>query len=200
MANRRIIGLMAAKSAGKTTASRVMENHGFKKLSIAEPIKDMCRVLGLTDEHLYGSLKEKPSDLLMGKTPRHVMQTLGADYAHSYIHRDIWLAITLRKISKTHGDVVIDDVRFPHEVDAIRALGGEIWVIRRPSVEPPITTWLQRMLAKIGIGKVPHVSELHWRDYVGTADQMLLNTETELEFEAAIWLRLMSRAIKRKAA
>lgn len=197
-AHRRIIGLMAAKSAGKTTASRVMEAHGFKKLSIATPIKDMCRVLGLTDEHLYGKLKEQPTDLLMGNTPRHVMQTLGSDYAHRFIHPDIWLAITLRKIAASPEDIVIDDVRFPHEVDAIRALGGEIWVIRRPSVEPPITTWLQRFLARFGIGRVPHVSELHWRDYVATADQMLLNTETEREFEVAVSLRLNHKI--RKAA
>lgn len=190
---RRIIGLMAAKSAGKTTAAKVFVENGFKVISIAIPIKDMCRVFGLKDEHLYGKLKEKPTPLLMGRTPRHVMQTLGFDYAHSFIHPDIWLAITLRKISACDEDVVIDDVRFPHEVEAIRALGGEIWVIRRPSVEPPCPTWIQRFLAKLGIGKVPHASELHWRDYVATADQMILNTESKKDFQTAIQLRLTHR-------
>jgi hypothetical protein len=96
-------------------------------MSFAGPLKDMLRVLGLDDRHLYGDLKEAPCDLLGGVTPRAAMQTLGHEWGRETVYPNIWVDTAKRRaldILKYEGRVVFDDVRYSNEAAAIKDLGG----------------------------------------------------------------------------
>jgi len=105
-------------------------------VSFADPLKEMLRAIGLTDEHLFGSLKGEPLRRLCGVTPRRAMQTLGTEWGRMLIHKELWTQLwweTARPIlAQLEGKVVTDDLRYPNEAGAVRERGGGIWRIYRP--------------------------------------------------------------------
>lgn len=142
----RLIGLCGLAGAGKSAAARILiEDHGFSRISFADPIKAMMAALlsfggadaALVERMLSGDLKEVPAPALFGVTPRHAMQTLGTEWGRVQIDAGLWRrqAMTRAKgILVAGGRVVIDDVRFLNEFAAIwdqrDALGrpiGDIW-------------------------------------------------------------------------
>lgn len=163
-----IIGLCGLKQSGKSTAARyLIQKRGFVRHSLADPLKKMLKVIGLTDEQLWGGHKEVPIALLDGKTPRHAMQTLGTEWGRNCISDDFWLRVWFETLPP--GDVVCDDVRFENEADMIRRLGGVVVEIARPVlVEMPRAD--------------RHASEL-----LGfTSDETILNLGTVEELEQDI--------------
>lgn len=131
-----IIGLVGAKHSGKSTvfADYLVTNYKFNVIAHSDPIKNMLRALGLTEEQINGSLKEEPCDLLCGNTPRYAMQTLGSEWGRRLIHPDLWVHLWGLE-SGNHNNVVADGVRFANEVYKIKELGGITIKIRRPTVE-----------------------------------------------------------------
>lgn len=134
----RLIGLAGLKGAGKSeVAYRLASGLRAYRFRFSGPLKDMLRAIGLTDEHIEGSLKEKPCDLLMGATPRHAMVTLGTEWGREMIHKDLWLHLWRMKTLKSLQDgysVITEDVRFPNEAQALRAIGGIIIRVERPGL------------------------------------------------------------------
>lgn len=131
-----IIGLIGAKHSGKSTvfAKHLVDNYKFRVISHADPIKEMLRGLGLTEEEINGHLKEEPCDKLCGATPRWAMQSLGSEWGRQLIHPDLWVHLWGLETNK-YKHVVADGVRFQNEVDEIKRLGGITIKIRRPSKE-----------------------------------------------------------------
>ena len=135
-----IIGIAGHARHGKdTTADFIVKHFGFTKRALADPMKDACRVIfpTWTDEHLYGDLKDKV-DPEYGISPRHALQSIGTQWGQWELGKyDDFANVTGRKLwvnallSRATGDVVISDVRFPHEAEAIRDRGGFIIMIRR---------------------------------------------------------------------
>ena len=125
-----VIGLSGKAGSGKTTAATFLnKTHRYARLKFADPMKDMARALGLCDEHLEGNLKEKPCELLGGKSPRYLLQTLGTEWGRNLMDQDFWVRIWTRKaigLLSDHGKLVVDDVRYQNEANAVRALGGVI--------------------------------------------------------------------------
>lgn len=134
----RLIGLVGYAGSGKSLAADCLAPHGYYRTRFAAPLKDMLRSLGLTQAEVDGHLKEVPCELLGGKTPRHAMITLGTEWGRNLIDYNLWVRVTMHKVnhSLSVGDkkVVIDDVRFPNEAQAIRDAGGTIWRIDRVGV------------------------------------------------------------------
>ncbi len=119
-----LIGLCGAAGAGKSTAAAHLRRHGFERIRLAGILKDMLKVLGLSDEQVDGSLKETPCALLGGKTPRWAMQSLGTEWGRQLISESLWIDAWAAKVNACGQNVVVDDVRFPNEVDAIKRRGG----------------------------------------------------------------------------
>src|SRR6478735_5360554 len=95
-----IICLLGASSAGKSAVAKHLQNHhGFTHLRFAEPLKDMLRVLGLSAMDVDGPQEHraKPHPLLLGKSPRYAMQTLGTEW-RDFIGKALWANITLRRV------------------------------------------------------------------------------------------------------
>jgi hypothetical protein len=131
--------------SGKTTlAEYLTSDHGFMRLSLAGTLKRMVRTFlkasGLTDDQADTLitdpvLKETPLSLLNGKSPRFAMQTLGTDWGRELFGDDLWVNSTMGRVRRHMSEgksVVIDDLRFPNEADAIKAAGGYVVRVVRP--------------------------------------------------------------------
>jgi hypothetical protein len=122
----RVVALTGAAGSGKSTAADyLIRQHGYERVKFAGPLKDMCRAIGLTEDHIEGRLKEVPSDMLCGKTPRYLMQALGTELGRNLIGEDFWIRLWLHRVAGADR-VVVDDCRFPNEAAAVRSLGGVI--------------------------------------------------------------------------
>jgi len=144
--NPRLIGFTGLAGSGKDTAGQVFVDHAWQKFSFAEPLKAMLRTLlefrldgskgTYPAQYTDGDRKEHVTDLLMGKTARHAMQTLGTEWGRDLIHPDLWIDTFKRRASRAMRDgtgIVVTDVRFPNEVEAIKSLGGKVFrVVRDP--------------------------------------------------------------------
>jgi hypothetical protein len=133
-----IIGLAGHAGSGKSTAADFLCAVGFERRKFALPLKSMVMALlvtqGCDDDTIHrmieGDLKEVPSVVFGGKSPRYVMQTLGTDWGRALLSESIWADAAMRSIK--NDDVVFDDVRFWNEAEAIRSRGGIVIMIRRP--------------------------------------------------------------------
>jgi hypothetical protein len=140
----KLIGLCGLAGSGKSTAAdHLVSKHHFRRLRFASPIKRMIRCLlieagvGLIEavEMVDGSLKETPTDLLGGRSPRYAMQTLGVEWGRDLIAPDIWRRILLSKVTRCLSEglsVVVDDVRFESEAEALKEFGFSIIAVKRP--------------------------------------------------------------------
>lgn len=134
-----IVAITGRAGHGKSTvADYLVRQHGYTKLKFADPLKQMLRVLGLTDAHLEGALKEVPTPLLGGQTPRHAMVTLGTEWGRELIHADLWVDDWCRRVAEVlngGGRVVCDDLRFLSEEAAVDRMGGYKLRVERPDLD-----------------------------------------------------------------
>jgi hypothetical protein len=178
-----LIGLTGLAGSGKSEAARILiEQFGFERVKFADPLKNMIRRMLADMGHIAedvermieGDLKEVEIPEL-GVTPRRLMVTLGTEWGRDLIRADLWTRLWAARVDQF--DLVIaDDVRFPNEVDAIRARGGALWKIDRPGlvrgdhssealeVEPDLTIYNSRSLEDFRLSV-----ELYAREYLNRA-------------------------------
>jgi hypothetical protein len=135
-----VVAFIGPAGCGKSTAATYLqEEYGYSLLKFAHPIKEMLRVLGLEDRHLEGAEKEAPCDILGGVSPRRAMQTLGTEWGRTLIHPDIWVRAWMREAVwrlQNGRRLVIDDLRYPNELDAILRLGGStLRIVRKDATQ-----------------------------------------------------------------
>lgn len=143
----KIIGITGRKGNGKDTLGNyLVTNHGYKRIAFADALKDACKcVFGLTDEQLYGDLKETVDDFWK-TSPRKILQFVGTDLFRDHlmeimpwINKNIWVEVVKKKILdewKINPEVrfVITDVRFPNEIELVNFLNGTSIRVSRPSI------------------------------------------------------------------
>jgi len=152
----RVFGLYSpAMGSGKSEVAKVLVNEfGAKLVKFAGPLKDMTRVLlghmgvhpSLIERHVEGDLKEAPiEDFTVSGghngdhplTARYLMQTIGTEWRDT-INRNLWAKIAIdnikEQLAKGH-HVVVDDMRFPHEMGCIESLNGVTVRVFRPSAQ-----------------------------------------------------------------
>ncbi|MDE2099185.1 MAG: hypothetical protein KGL39_18165 [Patescibacteria group bacterium] len=157
---KRLIGISGKAAAGKdTTADFIVASYGAVKMSLADEIKRTAkRFWGFQNAQLWGA-SEKRQERPLGKpnapTARHACQQLGTEVAR-LIDRDVWINLLLGNAANLqqynlkyfpaeglkpnlHYDhsvyipyVVVPDVRYQNEMDAIKANGGYLIRIVRP--------------------------------------------------------------------
>jgi hypothetical protein len=183
-----LIGLVGPQRAGKSTiANHLARHYGFEHMSLSSTLKQMAMCLGLSDEHVNGSLREIPSELICNRTPRFVLQRIGDDFRMS-VGEDLWTRITEQAIQTFEEEcgttgaeclIVVDDVRHHHQAAMILRNGGYLVRVDGRGVIPGRANLaFSRSLVGRAIlhlfGSVPvHTSERHWQDI--STDFVLLN-------------------------
>lgn len=181
-----IIGFVGFIGCGKDTAADYLVNyHEFRRDSFANTLKDaVAAVFGWDRTLLEGRTKEARAwreevDQWWSKrlgmpnlTPRWILQYWGTEVCRHGFHDDIWIASLENKMRKTKDNIVISDVRFPNEIQAIHNAGGKVIRIKRgPDPEwyqdaanvnagPTNLSWAisKQKISELGI----HASETSW--------------------------------------
>lgn len=140
-----------APGCGKSTVARHLGyTHNYATLRFASPFEGMLERLLLTVGRYTASEinfflhdhvgKTVPIERLPGKpTGRHLKRTLGEEWGRQCNGPQFWALIwkerAERILAKGVMKIVCDDLRRPEELDAVLALGGEVWRIDRPGYE-----------------------------------------------------------------
>lgn len=136
-----LIGLVGRKRVGKDTVAFYLENrYKYKKISLADPIREMIEVffrsLGIEKKDFgnlfYGDAKDIPNENLFGRTPRYLLQSLGTEWGRTLVDPNVWIECALRVYDRSPQKMVVSDVRFQNEADAIVARGGKLIKIHNP--------------------------------------------------------------------
>ena len=123
-----------ARSGKDTVAELLCLNYGYKRVSFADPMRQALYVLSPKIDNIV-RLSEYVDDYgwdvaKQNQEVRRLLQVFGTEVGRKMFGLDFWINIALKDLS---GDtqVVISDVRFPNEADAIAKLGGSMWRINR---------------------------------------------------------------------
>jgi hypothetical protein len=136
-----ILGLSGWARNGKdTVADHLISNYGYERVSFAAPMKEALYRLnpkitinGIPSlpvklgVDLYGwdSLKEHGPEI------RELLQRFGTEVGREMFGEDFWVNAAIDGIDDG-SRVIVSDVRYPNEADAIKKLGGEVWRVVRP--------------------------------------------------------------------
>lgn len=172
-----IIGLIGKKRSGKDTfAAALGESHGYTRVAFADPLRAaLLRMDPVVDSYItdqedveYYHLSEVVEtigwELAKDTVPevRRLLQTFGTDAVRT-LDEGFWVRAAVDSIEAVEGPVVVTDVRFPNEADAIRNLGGLLVRINRPGYDGdghPTETALDDYLADLNVPNDGTVSQL----------------------------------------
>ena len=100
-------------SGKSTVANHLVDNHGFRRVSFAQPLKDDLLRMGF----LQKDIDEKPSWM------RRLMVAYGM--ARRAVNPNHWVEIAENFMGQEYGRVVCDDLRFPNEYEMLRRLSAQ---------------------------------------------------------------------------
>lgn len=138
-----VIGLSGRKQSGKDTfAERLVLAHGFTRVAFADPMRaaalaldplipvngGMARLSDLVAAHGWDHAKEAHFEV------RRTLQRLGTEMGRELFGEGFWVSQAMEVIDRTPGPVVVTDVRFPNEADAIFGDAGVVIRIERPGL------------------------------------------------------------------
>jgi len=186
---RHVVGLTGRKRSGKDTfAARLIEKHGFTRVSLADPLRDLALAidpwvvleadeLGL----LYGPAQglnavfrvstvrlayivesigwERAKEI---REVRRLLQVIGTNGVRDVIGDRTWIELAERTIASIPGNVVVTDVRFPNEAEVVE----HVVRIMRPTLAPsfdlhPSETAMDGYLVDHQVTNDGTVEELH---------------------------------------
>ena len=130
-----IIGLSGYAQSGKdSTAELLCLNYGYRRIAFADPMREaLLRLNPKLDSitHIAHRVEDYGWDVTKRDPEvRRLLQTLGTDVGRKMFGDDFWINIALSGL-KSEDKVVVSDVRFPNEAQAIKNLGGTVWRINR---------------------------------------------------------------------
>lgn len=155
-----IIGLAGRLKSGKTELAKICQEHGYKRLYFALPLKNLIAHLinGTVDDvnNLKNVVKEYkfnendfkyiseetniPFDIIKNKmenktfsTTRELLQYIGTDLIRNYNNN--WHVNKISEMIDRNTDYVIDDLRFPNEKQFLDSIGGICFFVVRPNLE-----------------------------------------------------------------
>lgn len=139
--NRMIIGLCGVAESGKDTVADILvSEYGYAHQKFSQQIKeayyaldpivhyDGARAKEIVDEVGWDEAKKVYPEIRRG------LQRLGTEVGRNLWGYNFWVDKAMWNLQR--GPVVFSDARFPNEWEAVRAVGGEIWLIRRPGKNP----------------------------------------------------------------
>lgn len=155
-----ILGLSGYARVGKDEAAKALVAHGWKRVAFADKLREflyrMDPIVIPRNQEAFGPYNGAESLRIIidrvgwdgyKQTPygphiREYLQRLGTECGRELIDDSIWIDAALgRKRGSVHTllaeqHIVVTDVRFPNEAEAIRERGGIIVRIERPCIGP----------------------------------------------------------------
>lgn len=130
-----LIGLAGAAGAGKGSVAAFLVARGFGEIAFADPIyAAISAMTGIGEERLKDrDFKERPIAGI-GKSPRELLQLFGTEFGRNLVSESIWIDLAMQKADRYASvgvSVVITDVRFDNEAEAVRGAGGRVWRVVR---------------------------------------------------------------------
>jgi hypothetical protein len=146
-----LIGLVGLKQAGKDHTAQILgEDHRFVRFAFADRLKEMALAIDPYVSTNTAGARIMPIRLteLVNRVGwetakryqdvRRLLQRLGKEGVRDSIDEDAWVNIVFEQVDPLLAagmNVVVSDVRFANEADAIRRRGGLIWRIAREGQE-----------------------------------------------------------------
>ena len=141
-----LIGLSGWAGSGKDTAAEyLIDEKGYTRVAFADPLREallrLNPIVSNDIDGMYFTLSQMvhfhgwEGAKRYSTNVRELLQRMGTEVGRQMISPTIWVDLAMRESAK-HELVVITDVRFPNEADAIKAAGGVLWRIQRPYVSP----------------------------------------------------------------
>ena len=194
----KVLGLIGLAGSGKSTLAKQMK---YKTYSFSTPVKTICaRILGeeLVKDKSYkinlGSIdfnfsgqgnlaKYKSANKGMIYTGREILQYIGTDYIvenfGKQFHKDLWVNMLICNVRCNPSEriVVIDDVRFKHEVkiidrltlvvtDGIKPTGHESEKLARKMTKAFRNGTFAKKYPKVGVVYNRRIEgKIYWSDY-----------------------------------
>ena len=181
-----LVGLSGYARSGKDSAATVLTDGSWVRASFADKLREFLLALDPlvpTDPNVTGS-HERLSSLVaaygwetckdnLGEV-RSLLQRCGTEAGRKVLGEDVWVNAVLSSMTSLT-PIVVTDVRFPNEANAIVKRGGMVLRINRPGIGP-----------KANADGEVHASETaldDWRfDYVLQNDGTLEELHAEVLF------------------
>jgi len=126
---KKVIAVTGKARSGKDTIGDFLEQtHLYSKFSFAYPIRQIAKIaLNLSDKQVYDdAFKNRPLPNYHDITVRKALQLIGTEMFRDMIDKDIWCKNLIHRTrSCSNNLIVITDMRFPNEQDALRELYGD---------------------------------------------------------------------------
>jgi hypothetical protein len=140
-----LVGLHGYQGAGKDTVAGILADQGFVRVAFADKMREaMLKLDPIVNMHDIGASMRLAAmverigwDRAKRDFPevRRLLQVFGTECGRELFGDDCWVRLGIAEASK-HSRVVITDVRFPNEVEAVKRAGGFMFNVTRPGHGP----------------------------------------------------------------
>ena len=131
----KLIGITGKARSGKDAVAKfAWAQYGFTRIAFADPVKMAAQAkFGLTTEQTWRDDLKEVVIPHWGMTPRQMFQMEGTEAGRNVFGGDLWIKrfMLSYNLLKHTDDIIVPDVRFDNEAEALRSLGGIIIEVRR---------------------------------------------------------------------
>jgi len=136
-----IIAFGHRRRVGKDVATRTLVDMlaerkiPARRVSFADGLKEVCADIfswaGLQGPAFYEEYPREKEETLpsIGMSPRDIWIAVGNSMRN--IYEDVWIDLALKQPDDRKAVIIISDLRYPNEVDKIRAAGGIVVKVTR---------------------------------------------------------------------
>lgn len=131
-----VIGISGYARSGKDTIAEHLISKGYIRGSFADAIREaLLRLDPVVNGNRVSTLVEQLGWEAAKSDPeiRALLQRLGTEVGREMFGDNIWIDHLFDSLPDG-SKVVISDVRYPNEAEAIEAIGGQVWRVNRPGI------------------------------------------------------------------
>uniref|UniRef100_A0AAU7GY17 Deoxynucleoside monophosphate kinase n=1 Tax=Streptomyces phage Kamino TaxID=3158857 RepID=A0AAU7GY17_9CAUD len=141
-----LIGLSGYAGSGKDEAAAALVVGGWRRDAFADRLRafllaldpwvdtypdvGVVRLAKLVDAYGWDRAKRQFPEI------RRLLQRAGTEAGRKVLGAQVWVNALMQDFDRDNEALVVSDVRFPNEADAIREAGGVVARINRPGVGP----------------------------------------------------------------